>query len=332
MDLCRTGRVMVARILARTLARTTVFGLFSLLCILPVSRPLAEPSPASPEPGSSVAAPPRDIARERSEEIERAIKLEKVAPAFLGADGELGFEGINDFARGSGIRFVVLLKDPGLELVNLGNWEGGAIWSTYATVVPDAVISYRAPGEKLASLKAAPHKWTIRDTAGNPGLPPEGTVLYEDGTKSPLPEPPAGNAGWIVLGYKGLLFTPPSQANRPPNVLWVLPKKEGGIDLVHSGPLHRGVFATIQADRRIMFGPGADGLAWPKGEQGGWWQYIDYDTVRPMMLPPGFTASISGRSSPEAILCFKNGEPSCGTEGKVYRMSPDNIENKPGKQ
>ncbi len=156
---------------------------------------------------------------------------------------------------------------------------------------------------------------------------PPGTVLcrsLEENT--PAPEPPSGALQWLLLGSSGELIAPTENTAKPANVLWVVPSAQpGGLDLIHSGPLHSGLYAHVCSDGRMLYGEqrradpplyaiarefslAAPGAIWRHLSH--WPFFTDLDHSALACIPPGFGVAPVGLAPDDVTVVV-------GVDGKV---------------
>jgi len=222
----------------------------------------------------------------------------------VGVNGELmNLPSQHYVSRGAYVASIA--GEAGLTLINIYDWHAGNKDMPYATVNHEGKITYTLkPGH--SPLPAAPKQWTWRTPEGNLLL--RGKLMSdESGFSRALSEEPEDHSGWVLLALDGIIVVPENQNDRPANVLWVVYKKEGGFDLVHSGPLHNGTYATVQADRHITMQEGSSKLG-PTVRADRFWPYKDSDTLKPIMVPRGWSVSLKGAKE-SFWLAFRNGIP-----------------------
>ena len=99
-----------------------------------------------------------------------------------------------------------------------------------------------------------------------------------------------------MLGLHQRLISPHTHSMRPPNVLWIVPNG-GGFDLVHSGPLHRGLYARIREDFSVTYGEGAPEELRTSTKQR-YWPFETGDTGQVTEMPPGMIIGMASSRWP----------------------------------
>lgn len=162
---------------------------------------------------------------------------------------------------------------------------------------------------------------------GVPAPAPPGTVFCRSLEESaPTPEPPPGTLQWLLLGCNGELIAPAANTPMPANVLWVVPSAQrGGLDLIHSGPLHSGLYAHVCPDGRMLYGARrltraplyaiarefsltAPGAIWRYPSH--WPFFVDMDHSALACIPPGCGVAPVGLAPDDLTVVV-------GADGKV---------------
>lgn len=169
----------------------------------------------------------------------------------------------------------------------------------FATVDPSGKVERAYLGEPgTKSMPSIPTEWPRNDKTGR--VRPLGTGEILSGVQGEGSSSGDANAesqgAWLMLGLHHGLISPMTQSMRPPNVLWIVPNG-GGFDLVHSGPLHRGLYARIRDDFSVTYGEGAPEDLRTSGNQK-YWPFETGDTGRVTEMPPGTIIGMAGSRWP----------------------------------
>ncbi|NLV42180.1 MAG: hypothetical protein GXY15_13265 [Candidatus Hydrogenedentes bacterium] len=171
-----------------------------------------------------------------------------------------------------------------------------------------------------------PTRWPFF-TNGVPAPAPPGTVLCRSlEENAPAPPPPPGALQWLMLGSSGELIAPAENTAMPANVLWVVPSAQPGeLDLIHSGPLHSGLYAHVCSDGKMLYGerrradPPLYAIAreFSLAAPGGIWRYpshwpffTDLDHSALACIPPGCGVEPVGLAPDDVTVVV-------GADGKV---------------
>lgn len=165
--------------------------------------------------------------------------------------------------------FVVPKEDGGLRLI-----PGYPDYpNIYADVSPDGAFSITEWGRSRSSATLTPTKWPFRDGAGNLAFPPSSKVLSSAAEEEhDRLDPPAESIGWMFMDASGELYRNHIKLEPFANILWVV-KKGDGLEIVHSGPLHEGVYASVSSDLRILWSADS-GKALPPEREGDYWPAV----------------------------------------------------------
>ncbi len=169
----------------------------------------------------------------------------------------------------------------------------------FATVDPSGKVERTYLGEPgTKSMPAIPTDWPRDDKTGHVRPLELGEIL--SGVQGEESNSGDANAesqrAWLMLGLHQRLISPYPHSMRPPNVLWIVPNG-GGFDLVHSGPLHRGLYARIREDFSVTYGEGAPEELRTSSKQK-YWPFETGDTGRVTEIPPGTIIGMAGSRWP----------------------------------
>jgi len=169
----------------------------------------------------------------------------------------------------------------------------------FATVDPSGKVErtyLREPGAK--SMPAIPTEWPRDDKTGNPRPLGPGEILSgATGAASNSGDPDTKLLGdWLMLGLHHGLISPMTSSKCPPNVLRIVPNG-GGFDLVHSGPMHRGLYARIHEDFSVTYGEGAPEELRTSTKQK-YWPFETGDTGQVTEMPPGIIIGMASSRWP----------------------------------
>jgi hypothetical protein len=177
-----------------------------------------------------------------------------------------------------------------LELVTLFSTADVPLAETYATVGTEGNIKLNTSIQKRP-LPASPKKWLAGDGAKNKPVLPKGRVL-ESNTNGKMASPmPSGAVGWVIICLDGSVYVPSEGMEKPENVLWVILRPDGDMECVHSGPLHSGVAAVVDAAGNVTCMEGVECFLQRNKGEIGYWPYRDKNN-KPVPIPPGYTGSL----------------------------------------
>lgn len=169
----------------------------------------------------------------------------------------------------------------------------------FATVTPNGQVERTYLGESgTKSMPAIPKDWSRDEKTGSLRPLEPGEVLSGapvEASKSGDTEADSPDT-WLLMGLHRTLISPIASSRRPPNVLWIVPNG-GGFDLVHSGPLHRGLYARIREDFSVTYGEGAPEALRTSSKQR-YWPFEDGATGRVTPMPPGTIIGMAGAQGP----------------------------------
>lgn len=164
----------------------------------------------------------------------------------------------------------------------------------YGYVSAGGYLSVQA-AEKPGGLDAAtPKQWPFAGGKKDLVLPPANTVLSSFPALGKKKKgAPSGTVGWAMLLADGSLYRPKTK-EVPANALWIRKTKDG-LDFIHAGPLHSGVYAHVGKDRHVVL----SGAVAQDDESVFLWPFMD---EKKRLVPP-----------PEGFY-----EPKDSSEGVVY--------------
>ena len=205
---------------------------------------------------------------------------------------EMGLNGEIIFGYGCG-DFVILEREKHLVISmmtveTLSNGRNRYSWKEIYVAEEDGSIqahdSKRAKG--VHSLRALPREWPVRDESGSLRIPKDRLIVSTSVfISTELRDKPEGTVGYyVLLAIPGVAIAPHSTVKAPDNVLWIVPLNpvdgpEKGFQLIHSGPLHQGIYATVYEDRTVKFGEGAVNVDELKATEL-YWRHIESDMGR----------------------------------------------------
>lgn len=202
----------------------------------------------------------------------------------LGLNGEL-IVPPKDYGCGD---LVVTNQDGSIIISYMYNdkTEGGRnrfAWRQFAVVNASGTLQVRDTQHfpQKGGLTELPEKWTFLNAAGKLVLPERERVLSRSNSRTRTK--PAGSLGcYILLAIPAGAIAPSPEVEPPENIVWILPLELGssvdkGFQLVHSGPLHDGVYLTVYPDRSVALGSGAVNVE-QFIDKKLYWPHIDYDT------------------------------------------------------
>lgn len=263
-------------------------GVILLAAMVFMTSPFASGAPQSKGPDTSpentLAAPDSEAQGETKRTFSPA-QIREISKRFqeagrhvflLGANGELiavRHAGVSDSA------LLLIPRDNGLDLIVDGPISEFSLDSmdTYLSVDERGRIDYGFPLKSSRHSKMAPEFWPYVEKSGELKMPAINSVLWNRGAEKALESnicSPHNATGWLLLTWDDYLVAPLADAERPPNVLWIVPGQEGvenGFQLIHSGPLRSGVFMTVTEERKVIPGDAASDrmrsansdLCWP---------------------------------------------------------------------
>jgi len=132
--------------------------------------------------------------------------------------------------------------------------------SRYASVEKNGAITYFIRDEDVkADLSSSPGHWPLSMESGLPRDLAPGEILFRHtpNWSTDFDPPPEGCTGWVFLGLGGTIIVPLPGDQRPENVVWVVPKREGGFDLVWGGPRRNGLLMSVDKSCAVTLGENA---------------------------------------------------------------------------
>lgn len=175
----------------------------------------------------------------------------------------------------------------------------------YAKVERDGAITYFVSDEDVAAdLSSSPDRWPLSLEHGFPRNLEQGEILQR-----PTPNwgtdcdpPPEGSTGWAFMGLYGTLILPLPGDPRPDNVVWVVPKREGGFDLIWGGPRRRGLLMSVAKSCEVTLGDDSPYRLETRG--GGRWSWVFKDDHGAVMIPSGHSVYPLEDSGPVSTSYF----------------------------
>lgn len=167
----------------------------------------------------------------------------------------------------------------------------------------------------LSNSRKLPKVWKVSTARSNSQsiLGDRWMLESESGTKSSV-LPPDNAKGWAVLLVSGIIYMPTQTLPKPENFVWLVDEsknEDGFFSVVHSGPLHEGVYIRVSRAGAsgaclLTFGPGADGLLEvPSGTR--YWPMRYTENNEEVIMSEGTAVSASGDASVATRLLFRDG-------------------------
>jgi hypothetical protein len=242
--------------------------LFQCLIILGVDSPaqLDESNPYSQHPMWRVRSA-EEVEHERQEEIKRLeerlqeksltpfvktglqrslYRTRAIAFAAIGYHGEIIIGSDKSIVEVDAPEIALLIlptESGGLELLHAENI--GVKKEVYARVGPDGKIVYESTLPPIAATDIRrPEKWPREKESGRWHIPPESQAIYRQIKSDSALEEPENSLGYCRrLANNWLLAV--EEGTIAGDAIWVVRRNDGGLNLVHSGPTERGLFASI---------------------------------------------------------------------------------------
>jgi hypothetical protein len=187
--------------------------------------------------------------------------------------------------------------------------DDGGLDIVRTALLPDEVVfAHVRPGGKVVykdkrdarkrNEDRRPKTWPFRSDDAQVMLPRKSLAIGEARNSKTAPKPPAGSEGFFYRLANGWLMSP-SDPDTPAteNVIWGVRREDGGLDLIHAGPVDNGLFASIGPD--CVIEPSASGPVLPQAAP----IYWEYKT--PTGLPavgPDLLAEFRSKTPPIATV------------------------------
>jgi hypothetical protein len=222
---------------------------------------------------------------------------------FPGANGEIVFAPRDATFRPPAL--ALLRLEERLVAVDVYGTLGGGEGSCIFSVGPDRRIKFHAK-MPYSRPSIIPQTWPAVESKDRTATLPAGMIVERmgRGRGADRPAPPEA-LGWAVLLLEDCVFVPSDQANRPENVLWMIPDG-GGLKLVHSGPVRKGTYATIDANRKVVIHDSTS-VSQSQIDEHYWWIYVTESASKVSPPPYDQVYSLHNRTHCQYIM-VRDGE------------------------